>query len=70
MLTIIGDGSDQWLHGETVSEVAPSPIALVPQRAINQRTVGEALVYRKWMEIIKGSLSVVVIDDIFIYGIC
>lgn len=35
---------DRWLHGQSISDLAPNFIKPISRRAINQRTVGKALV--------------------------
>jgi hypothetical protein len=43
--SIMGNGEstlfwkDRWLHGHTISELAPNLIKVIPKRTINRRTV-------------------------------
>ncbi|GJN04649.1 hypothetical protein PR202_ga22214 [Eleusine coracana subsp. coracana] len=47
--TNVGDGqttkfwTDQWLQGQTISEIAPQLVGTVPKNAIQNRTVAQAL---------------------------
>jgi hypothetical protein len=70
MLTKIGNGSstlfwqDRWIHGKKIEDLAPRQLAAVPNRIRNSRTVLEALTDRKWLNDIKGALTVGVFADL------
>jgi len=61
--SIVGNGEsilfwkDRWLHGHTISELAPNLIKAIPKRTINRRTVAQALPNRCWVNDIRGALS-------------
>jgi hypothetical protein len=48
---------DHWLHGRSVSDIAPNVLRLVSTRHRNTRTVQVALIHNKWVEDIAGVLS-------------
>jgi hypothetical protein len=48
---------DRWLVGKNVQDIAPRLYALVTKGAIGRRTVLEALISDKWVEDIRGSIS-------------
>ncbi|PNT67616.1 hypothetical protein BRADI_3g29643v3, partial [Brachypodium distachyon] len=60
---IIGNGEstffweDRWLDGRAISELAPNLTLLVPKCIRKKRTVREALVDRRWIRDIQGSLD-------------
>jgi hypothetical protein len=54
---------DRWIQGQSVADIAPRLLQVVPKRRINTRTVQEALIGRAWMSDIRGALSVGAIVD-------
>jgi hypothetical protein len=60
---VLGDGSsalfweDRWLDGQTLQDIAPDLLALIPRRPRKRRTVREALVEHSWITDIRGALS-------------
>jgi hypothetical protein len=56
---------DRWLHGHTISELAPNLIKAIPKRTINRRTVAQALPNRCWVNDIRGAHSVQLLVDYF-----
>lgn len=69
MYTEIGNGSstlfwhDRWSHGRKIEDFAPRLIAAVPRKFKNSITVQNALIDRKWLTGIKGTLTVGVLAD-------
>ncbi|GJM87571.1 hypothetical protein PR202_ga03538 [Eleusine coracana subsp. coracana] len=63
VISIVGDGAktnfwtDRWLHEESLQNLAPALIALVPKRVLHKRSVQEALENLQWVDDIRGSLS-------------
>lgn len=70
MVTEIGNGAstlfwkDRWLYSRCVKDLAPRLFEVVPRRIANSRNVQEALMDRRWISDIQGSLSVGVIAEI------
>ncbi|WVZ81062.1 hypothetical protein U9M48_028487 [Paspalum notatum var. saurae] len=66
--TTVGNGSstkfwaDRWLQG-SLAELAPNLFSAIPTKAVQRRTVSQALNYRRWVDDIKGALSVQVIAE-------
>jgi hypothetical protein len=66
---IVGNGeqtlfwTDRWLDGHTISEVAPSLFSAVSKRTAKRRTVAQALQNQRWVDDIKGALTVQVIFE-------
>lgn len=62
IVSTVGDGTrtlfwtDRWLQGESIQNLAPALVALVPRRVLHKRTVQEALDNQQWIEDIRGSL--------------
>lgn len=62
--TEIGDGTntlfwkDRWLVGQNIQELAPWVYALVSKNQASKRTVSDALSNAKWLEDLKGEISV------------
>ena len=48
---------DRWLGGKSIREIALDLFALIPKRVLKCRTVRGALVERRWIADIQGSLS-------------
>ncbi|WVZ50362.1 hypothetical protein U9M48_001621 [Paspalum notatum var. saurae] len=61
--SIVGDGSntifwrDKWLHGKSLTDLAPSLYSYVAKRAVKRRTVQDALDSNAWVRDIRGGLS-------------
>jgi hypothetical protein len=70
--SIVGDGvgtlfwTDRWLHGQCISEIAPSLLNRVPIRVRKRKTVQQALRDNSWVGDISGSLPAEVIVDFLI----
>ena len=52
-----------WLNGQSIADLAPRLLAVVPKRIANRRTVEEAMANRSWVMDIRGDLPVEVILD-------
>jgi hypothetical protein len=69
VVTEVGDGSntmfwsDKWLHGKRIADLAPKLFDTIPKRYVNNRTVQEAILTRRWVSGIKGALSVGVLIE-------
>jgi hypothetical protein len=69
VMTEIGNGAstlfwtDRWLHGLCAKDLAPRLFEVVPRRIAISRNVQEALMDRRWILDIQGSLSVGVIAE-------
>jgi hypothetical protein len=67
--TEIGNGhstlfwEDRWIHGRSVTDIAPRLLLAVPRRIQNSRTVHAALANRSWLNDIQGALTVEVLAD-------
>jgi hypothetical protein len=64
----VGDGAtifwtDRWLHGQSISDLAPRLLAIIPVRRRKKRTVREALNNHTWISDIQGGLPVGVLID-------
>uniref|UniRef100_A0A0A9HR92 Reverse transcriptase zinc-binding domain-containing protein n=1 Tax=Arundo donax TaxID=35708 RepID=A0A0A9HR92_ARUDO len=69
--SIVGSGertlfwTDRWLHGKSLTDLAPALVALVPKRFLNRRTVLEALTNNGWVCDIRGGLSIEALLEYF-----
>jgi hypothetical protein len=54
---------DCWLHGKRIEDLAPRLLAAVPKRTASSRTVHDALMSMRWIEDIKGAVTVGVLAD-------
>ena len=59
---------DGWLNGQSIADLAPRLLAVVPKRIANRRTVEEAMANRSWVMDIRGDLPVEVILDFLSMG--
>lgn len=63
VITTVGDGSstvfwtDRWLHGKSISDLAPALMPFVRRRGWRTRTVREAMHKNSWTHDIIGGLS-------------
>jgi hypothetical protein len=70
--TKVGDGSrtlfwsDRWIHGQSISALAPSLVSRITGRIKKSRSVQKALVNNRWVNDISGSLSAQIIIDFFV----
>jgi hypothetical protein len=55
--------TDRWLHGEIISELASRLFGIIPKRLAQKRTVKEALSNSRWIEDIRGALTVEALTD-------
>ena len=46
------------MNGQSIADLAPRLLAVVPKRIANRRTVEEAMADRSWVMDIRGDLSV------------
>jgi hypothetical protein len=72
LCSIVGDGAgtlfwtDRWLHGQCISEIAPSLLNRVSIRMRKRKTVQQALRDNSWVGDISGSLPTEVIVEFLI----
>jgi hypothetical protein len=72
VILVVGSGAntlfwmDRWLNGQSIADLAPCLLAVVPKRIANRRTVEEAMANRSFVKDIRGDLPVEVILD-FLY---
>jgi hypothetical protein len=65
----VGDGAttlfwtDRWLHGQSIADLAPQLLEVIPVRKRRKRTVQEDLVNNVWVSDIQGGLPVGVLVD-------
>jgi hypothetical protein len=71
----VGDGlqsffwTDNWLDGESLIDLAPKLILLVPPRIKKRRTVQQALHDQQWVRDITGGLSVLdIVEYLHLWG--
>jgi hypothetical protein len=64
LISEVGNGAntllwtDRWLHGERISELAPRLFGIIPKKFAQKRTVQEALSNGRWIDDIRGALTV------------
>jgi len=58
-------GTDRWIHGSSVKDLAPTVFAAVPTRTRNIRLVADALVDHRWARDIQGGLSLIGLYELF-----
>ena len=64
VISVVGSGAntlfwtDRWLNGQSIADLAPRLLAVVPKRIANRRAVEEAMADRSWVMDIRGDLSV------------
>lgn len=69
--TMVGNGfgplfwSDKWLLGCSISELAPSIVAVIPLKIQKQQTVMEAMMNHEWSRDVQGGLSLTVLFEYF-----
>jgi hypothetical protein len=69
LISVVGNGAntlfwvDKWINGKKVSDIALRLFYTIPERITNRRTVQEALVNRRWIGDIKGTLTVGALID-------
>ncbi|WVZ64648.1 hypothetical protein U9M48_014142 [Paspalum notatum var. saurae] len=62
--TVVGNGRDtkfwtgRWVQGKTLAELAPNLFSTIAKKAVQRRTVSQALDNRIWVSDIKGALTV------------
>jgi hypothetical protein len=72
VVTKVGDGAstlfwkDRRLEGKNVQEIGPHVYALISKRVVERRSVLEALINAKWIEDIRGSVSLEALMDYLI----
>ena len=55
--------TDRWLNGQSIADLAPHLLAVIPKRTANRHTVEQALTNRSWDMDIRGDTSVEVIVE-------
>jgi hypothetical protein len=61
--------TDNWLDGESLIDLAPKLILLVPPRIKKRRTVQQALHDQQWVRYITGGLSVLdIVEYLHLWG--
>ena len=69
VISVVGSGAntlfwmDRWLNGQSIADLAPRLLAVVPKRIANRRTVEEAMAHRSWVLDIRNDLPLEVILD-------
>ena len=58
--------TDRWLHSQSIKELAPTLIKSVPKRALNCRTVRDAVHDLRWVRDIQGALSAQALFEYFL----
>ena len=72
VISVVDDGArtcfwtDRWLHGQSIKELAPTLIKSVPKRALNCRTVRDAVHDLRWVRDIQGALSAQALFEYFL----
>jgi hypothetical protein len=72
VISVVGDGTttyfwtDRWLHGQSIRDLAPALIGLVPKRFWNKRTIHEAMQELRWVADIRGSLPTQALIEFFL----
>ncbi|WVZ96322.1 hypothetical protein U9M48_041977 [Paspalum notatum var. saurae] len=54
---------DTIVQGKTLAELAPNLLSTIPKKAVQRRTVSQALANRRWVSDIKGALTVQVLSE-------
>jgi hypothetical protein len=55
--------TDRWLNGQSIADLAPHLLAVIPKRTANRHTVEQALTDCSWVLDIRGDMSVEVIVE-------
>ena len=55
--------TDRWLDDHTIAEVAPNQFKTVSKRTTKRRIIAQALQNRRWVDDIKGALTVQVLVE-------
>jgi hypothetical protein len=58
--------TDRWIHGQSISALAPTLVSRITMRIKKSRSVQEALVNNRWVNDISGSLSAQIIIDFLV----
>lgn len=72
MITNVGDGNgtlfwtENWLHGSSLTIIAPHIVSLVSKQIRNKRTVREALQDYQWTQDIRGALNVTALAEFIV----
>jgi hypothetical protein len=72
VIFVVGDGTatcfwtDRWLHGQSIQDLAPTLFGLGPKRAMNKRTIHEAMEELQWVADIRGSLPIQPLFEFFL----
>ena len=59
---------DKWMHGKSLTDLAPSFCRYVPKKTLNQRTVHTTLMDNSWVRDIRGGLTTEALLNTCNYG--
>ncbi|WVZ52340.1 hypothetical protein U9M48_003412 [Paspalum notatum var. saurae] len=72
--SVVGNGesikfwTDRWLDGRSIVDLVPSLLSAVPRRAVQRRTMAQALQNQFWVSDISGALTVqVLVEDLRVW---
>jgi hypothetical protein len=63
LISEVGNGAnilfwtDKWINGRRIADIAPRLLSTNPERIAGKRTMQEALLNRRWIAYIRGSLD-------------